>query len=357
MEIQNSYIYNINKSNKVENGIRKFEWYQNEAEWEKEYVSEANGLKNKIYIDPDSSEAQCIPFYEALVGFLNKQEEQIKNLNGKYKYCFNAVRPYGIEVREIMGSRYGIEQISGPLFYLKSDQLGFSAPSSKNNHPYDIYIERSEDKKSAVSKVASWVYWARGIGGSFLWPMEQNGCGDWIENPSINKARGGANPFTKDKKYQGNGYDRYWIEDRVDITLLEVKRVLDYISHSEIAGSILWSNCLPQTNLMKWLRHFGTFEKYVEFFCFQDFVAADSGNMPIDIVNSKLSLEDKKQKKEAVSKEKDYKNRKDQSIFNLNSGELEQMLENVNIMIKKRSNAMKALILKKNATEEPESLS
>lgn len=336
MNINGSFIY---KTRNVNDKKFLYTWYDDEKEWQKDYVGDEE-MNDSVYIDPDSEKSKCIPFYEALTAFLNAREEQVKGLNGQYTYKFNETKPYGIEVREIIKLRDGREEIAGPIFYLKSDQFGFSAPKNGGKYPYDIYINRSKDKESAKEKVADWVYYSRSLGGSFLWPMEPDGRGGWFENPSINTARGGANPFNKKGEYQGGGYDRYWIEDRVDLTLFEIKRVLDYISTTNLESSILWNCCLPETNLMKWLKHFGTYEKYVEYFCFSPFVDTEKGYVPIDIVESNIE----EQMKEILGDEKDIVNkRKEKSIFHpeMSVEKLEKMFNNVIKMIQERTELMK----------------
>ena len=299
-------------------------FYKDEQEWEKIYT-EGDKINYSKYKDPD---ANCLQFYEDLAMFLNVQECKVGGLNGIYIYRANRSYPYSIEVIKMLNGKK-----SKPIFYLKSDQFGFSAPSDKyNEHPYDTYLRLSEDKEK-FKKVAKWLYFSRGIGGSFLWPMEINKNGKLNKNPRINTDRGGSNPYNKDRSYN-NRYNRYWIEDRVDLTLLEIKRVLDYSSDEKISGSILWNCCLPETNLMKWLKHFGTFERYVKFFCFDSFV--NDKNIPIDITSCK---EDS-----ILSMDKNLSKREEHSIYRLNSKVLDNMFEKLVFKIRQRSKDMKEKI-------------
>lgn len=302
------------------------DFYNRECEWEEIYTK-GDKINYSKYKDPDEN---CLQFYEDLTSFLNVQEKRIKGLNKSYTYKVSKKHLYCIEVRQ----KHKVEnKINNPIFYLKSDQFGFSAPSDKyNEHPYDTYLRISEDKEK-FKKVAKWLYCSRGIGGSFLWPMEINRNGKLNKNPRINTDRGGSNPYNKDGSYN-NRYNRYWIEDRVDLTLLEIKRVLDYSSDEKISGSILWNCCLPETNLMKWLKHFGTFERYVKFFCFDSFV--NDKNIPIDITSCK---EDS-----ILSMDKNLSKREEHSIYRLNSEVLDNMFEKLGFKIRQRSKDMKEKI-------------
>lgn len=301
-------------------------FYNDEKEWEKAYIN-GDKIKYSEYKDPD---VKCLQFYEDLAKFLNVQENTIKGLNKSYTYKVSQNHLYCIEVSQKLKAG---NKISDSIFYLKSDQFGFSAPSDKyNEHPYDTYLRLSEDKEK-FKKVAKWLYFSRGIGGSFLWPMEINKKGKLNKNPRINTDRGGSNPYNKDKIYN-NRYNRYWIEDRVDLTLLEIKRVLDYSSDEKISDSILWKCCLPETNLMKWLKHFGTFERYVKFFCFDSFV--NDKNIPFDITSSEEDT--------ILSMDKNLTKREEHSIYSLNSEVLDNMFEKLEFKIIQRSNDMKEKI-------------
>ena len=88
------------------------------------------------------------------------------------------------------------------------------------------------------------------------------------------------------------------IEDRVDLTLYEIKKYyvykedkknnLDFESDkfklsTYMFGEDIW--------LEDWLNLFGSFERYVDFLCFQPFVVKDENEKywPIDIIESDLS--------------------------------------------------------------------
>lgn len=258
---------------KPQNG-KDLQYYKNEEDW----------IDKGVYLDPDVEGSCSIEFYNNLTKFLNTQEKDFSDkLEEEYIYSFNETKPYGIEVREKIQ-----EKISGPIFYLKSDQFGFSAPSNKYEHPYDTY-KRLAKAKDRDKKVKHWLYVTRSLGGSFLWPMESDGKGGYIENPLYNVKRGGT------KSSAGTRYEsNYYIEDRVDLTLYEIKQVMDYIGsdHTELQGNILWNCCLPETNMIKWLRHFRNFKTYVEFFKFDDFVNKNKKYIPYDITDKEKSVLD-----------------------------------------------------------------
>lgn len=352
-----------NKSYLVRSDYSLYEKY---GKWKEDYIEFLdllnNGDKTKIlnhegwvvvkkagigpYRDPDIEDSRSYEFYEKLTKFLNIQENSPEyQLEGKYTYKFNYTKPYGIEVREKSNDpRDKNKEIeSGPLFYLKSDQFGFSRPSTEHKHPYDSYLEKTlkeaENKEAdikekeindAKNNVAKWLYETRGLGGSFLWPMEQKTCGGWDSNPKYNTERGG----TKFRK--GGSY----IEDRVDLTLLEIKQVMDYIgfNHPELEGNILWNCCLPETNMIKWLRHFMNFETYVEFFKFNDFVGEKF--IPYDITTkTKTYVSGKRSRTIWTGEDKD----------DMDKEQLGNMFNNVAKRIKKRSKEMEDIV---NETEE-----
>lgn len=256
--------------------------YEDIGEWKKEYkeflkeyekflcdkkddeIKDNWGNGIDPYRDPDSN---CFEFYKDLAAFLNEQEK--KYIKQEKLYHYEAWgKPFGIKVTDNKGKLQ---------FYLKSDQFGFSAPKD-NKYPYDSYLQKSSYSETSKENVAKWLYKTRSLGGSFLWPMEPDGKGGYQENPQYNNTRGGT------KHSAGN--PKYYIEDRVDLTLLEIKQVMDYIGsdHPELQGNILWNCCLPETNMVRWLKHFKTFETYVKFFKLDIFV--DKDYIPFDIVKA-----------------------------------------------------------------------
>ncbi len=260
------------------------------------------------YSDPDSFDLEKKVrnndwFYEDLCKFLNCQF-------GYDIYFFkdNFIK-YG-----------GEDKYYGEKFY--PDQFGFSAPCTNLNHIYDRYLILSQkygkNKDEAIEKVINWVIGSRTIGGAFIWPKTMN------RRISYNCCRG-----------------KFYIEDRVDLTLLEIKHYLEGTSKKE--------DILPnRIDEIKWLDYFkkldpsNPFKKYVDTFCFNSFV--DKNYMPYDILKSDFA-----DKKKIVIKEDKTLYNKENSIYKIEELEIvERMLNNVNILIEKRSKQILKEINKKN---------
>ena len=264
--------------------------------WEK--WSESSGWGP--YEDPDllySKNRRINPkFYSDLCDFLNLKEE-----GGKYTYTDND---------KYINYKDAVK--------LVSDQLGFSAPSLELKHPYDRYLimckSEGKNKDEAINKVVNWVMESRTIGGSFLWPKDV-----W---QGYNRARGGS------KNMKGGSY----IEDRVDLTLCEIKHYLNEEGNYE-EENILYNYIEKDAMAKKWIKSFGDFKGYVDYFCFDPFVDKEKGYMPYDIVSNK---------KDCINDESErvYRDRKNNSIFYLSADDLETMFQNVNYMIKERSKMM-----------------
>lgn len=284
-----------------------------------DYIDQQETFKTKHhknpqgpYVDPDmmarSGERagkRINPlFYSDLCAFLNRQEKQ----------KFYTFTDSDLTIR----SKLGIELIS--------DQFGFSAPGSFK-HPYDVYLikckEEGRDKDGAIRNVIKWVTESRTLGGSFLWPKNIWRDGKW----GYNSARGGPN------NPNSRSYPRFYIEDRVDLTLCEIKH---YLNNENQTGDIL-PGCIKSSKEEKWLRDFKDFAGYVKYFCFEPFVDQNNSYLPYDIVKSDL-FNGKKVCLDETSP--DYKNREEGSIYLLSSDELEKMFNNVNIMLKERSSLM-----------------
>lgn len=238
-------------------------------DWKKKYIScfkecydSSNNQLNVrlVYCDPDQTYEKKFNhhFFEQLERFLKNRENELEGkLNGKFDYKF--VEGQGIEVSET--DRNGEKNT---LFYLRSDQLGFSAPSNVKTHPYDLYIMKSDDKTKAIEQVANWIVGSRTIGGSFLWPRPFY--------DKYNKSRGGR--ITSNRKY--------YIQDRVDLTLWEI-----YYWYNDKNKSTIMTRCDDdKSNLSLWLTHFKNFSTYIEFFCFKDFVKELNKQLyPTDIIS------------------------------------------------------------------------
>ncbi len=241
------------------------EW---KTEYKKDIVENAQDIK-RLYCDPDTSyiEGKNHQFFHQLVLFLEKMEKEMSNeLQGTFHYEF--VENEGIKV---WGTDKDGNEISE--FYLRSDQLGFSAPSNMKSHPYDLYIMKSDDKNNAIDKVTEWITTSRTIGGSFLWPTPF-----YFD---YNPARGGK--ITSDRSH--------YIQDRVDLTLWELKYWYEKTDKNTIINVV---NKDHNSNLDIWLEHFTNFKTYIRFFHFEEFVMKqDEEIIPINILNGGITCEPK----------------------------------------------------------------
>lgn len=323
-------------------------YYKNLKEWNDDYIPFLKHVFSETekdvywradpYNDPDSKKTKSEEFYRTMTIFLNAQEKsfQEKNLlTGKFIYSFDILSYPYIEVKEA-----DEEEKHSPLFYLKSDQFGFSAPSEEKSHPYDTYILQSilngKNIDNAIENVARWVYESRTIGGSFLWPLEVDQEGKFIESPSYNTTRGGS--------CKGGTN----IEDRVDLTLLEIMMVLEERKNDKV---IL--NTYYEKNMKKWLNHFKTFDIYASFFCFDGIFSNACAKEKIkekgliNIIDSDIEKNDYIELlEEDIGERKIYEVHRgpNKSELLLSYEELEKMLKNVNLLINKRTEKMENII-------------
>lgn len=220
---------------------KEIEIEKNKA-WEK--LREKKIAYYNIYMDPDKKES--IDFYNDLSDFLNAAScEHRKDLLFKAN---------GLSKKGIMVYR---KKDKKEYFTIQSDQLGFSAVPwiyFSTKYPLSRYFEMQKNKEAAQF-LAKYVLTTRTLGGSFLWPETLH--------EQYNKYRGIRN----------------YIEDRVDLTLLEIKhyfeyRELDDKKNFKYSGDILfryYDNLDAQT----WFGFFDSFEDYVDFFLFNGFVDKD----------------------------------------------------------------------------------
>lgn len=324
-----------------------YKTYENKGDAEKEYnklVSElgSNGkmIKNKsersykLYIDPDGKENT--DFYSALSNFLNAS--RISRKNNKILSFEANEAPYGM-ITVYYKDKYGNKQ----HFTVHSDQFGFSAVPCiyfRKNYPLSRYLEMQKNKldkqknksdkqknksdQDAIAEfLANYVYTTRTIGGSFLWPETLH---------------------EQYNKHRGNGS---YIEDRVDLTLLEIKhyfeyRELDDKKNFKYSGDILfryYDNLDTQT----WFGFFDSFEDYVDFFLFNGFVDKDEQTneyTPINILTGEPF-------------EKGYLNSETNTLKDIkDEKQLKAMLERVRDMVKTRSEDMEKLIAKYKQTND-----
>lgn len=291
-------------------------------EWKKAYVKsfttsyvselqKPNSVR-ALYCDPDTTYKKGFNhhFFEQLVKFLNKRECRLKDkVEGEYEYTFEEDK--GIKVED---------KKNNDIFYLKSDQLGFSAPINEKVYPYDLYLMKSEATKVEREQVADWIIASRTIGGSFLWPEEFY--------KKYNLSRGG----------KINSKNRFYIQDRVDLTLWEI-----YYWYNKNKISTIMTRVRDEQakeDLKKWLSHFKDFETYIEFFCFETFVSKEKSTKsvnlrPINILTSK---------NEEPKWGEQGENPKIEITSDLEFTTIEEMLKGLNEKILNRSKKMEQII-------------
>ena len=279
-----------------------------------EIIKDKSESSNKLYIDPDKKENE--EFYRELSNFLNAS--RISRKNNKILSFEANEAPYGM-ITVYYKDKYGNKQ----HFTVHSDQFGFSAVPCiyfRKNYPLSRYLEMQKNKSDkdpdAVAEfLANYVYTTRTLGGSFLWPET------WWKD--YNKSRGNGN----------------YIEDRVDLTLLEIKHYFEYRDLDDkkkfkYSGDILfryYDNLDAQT----WFGFFDSFEDYVDFFMFNDFVDKDKQTKeytPINILTGEAF-------------ETDYPGYKKDTLKEIeDEKQLKEMLERVRDMVEKRTKKMEDLI-------------
>ena len=172
-----------------------------------------------------------------------------------------------------------------------------------------------QKNKEAAQFLAEYVLTTRTLGGSFLWPKSL--CSTY------NKSRG----------------IRSYIEDRVDLTLLEIKHIYEIRKWEKLlpyGGDILFQSC-KNNDAQTWFGFFKSFEDYVDFFEFNDFVENISKTskkeyIPINILTGKAF-------------ETDYPRRQTNVLKKIeDEKQLKEMLERVRDMVEKRTKKMEDLI-------------
>lgn len=230
-----------------------------------EIIKDKSESSNKLYIDPDKKENE--EFYRELSNFLNAANSHRKN-----KLSFVAYETPD----EMISVYYNKDKKDEKKYFsLHSDQLGFSAVPwiyFRKNYPLSRYLEMQKNKldrqknksdQDAIAEfLANYVYTTRTLGGSFLWPES------WYKAYNMNRGNGKNNK--SDNKDNNKDNNIGYIEDRVDLTLLEIKhyfeyRELDDKKNFKYSGDILfryYDNLDAQT----WFGFFDSFEDYVDFF-------------------------------------------------------------------------------------------
>lgn len=288
---------------------KEIEIEKNKA-WEK--LREKKIAYYNIYMNPDKKES--IDFYNDLSDFLNAAScEHRKDLLFKAN---------GLSKKGIMVYR---KKDKKEYFTIQSDQLGFSAVPwiyFSTKYPLSRYFEMQKNEEAAKF-LTDYVLATRTLGGSFLWPESLY--------KDYNPGRGRAK-----------------IEDRVDLTLLEIKhyfeyRELDDKKKFKYSGDILFSR-YKFLDTQTWFGFFDSFEDYVDFFLFNGFVKEINKNgkkeyMPINILTGDPF-------------EKDYLNYEKDVLKVLEEDKLKAMLDLVMRKVKTRSEDMEKLIAKYDQTND-----
>lgn len=294
-------------------------------------VNDESKNRYKIYNDPDKKEN--VDFYNDLSDFLNAAScEHRKDLLFKAN---------GLSKKGIMVYR---KKDKKEYFTIQSDQLGFSADTwiyFSTKYPLSRYLEMQKNKldklknKSDIDVVADfltkYVYTTRTIGGSFLWPES------WYKAYNMNRGNGKNNK--SDNKDNNKDNNIGYIEDRVDLTLLEIKHIYEFRKLEKLlpyGGDILFQE-YKNNDAQTWFGFFDSFEDYVDFFMFNDFVknigtSLEKEYMPINILTGEAF-------------ETDYPGYKKDTLKEIeDEKQLKEMLERVMDMVEKRTKKMEDLI-------------
>ena len=261
-----------------------------------EYLMDHENKKSP-YIDIDSVDGKnplCPSYYEDLSLFL-----QI-SLQSKDKNTM-VIAPEKQSDKEYVDDRKIAMIKNSQPFLLTSDTFGFSGGgetvicsdpkmNNKGYYPYGSLFELSRginvnEKKKICSFISKCINDTRTLGGAFVWPVNM------IWN---NEKWKGSSRTSQYNFRRGTGC---YIEDRVDLTLLEIYHYVDKKSKTDYFN--IWKEdilkaCLNSQDiwLEDWLDSFDSFKEYVELLMFHPFVVNiddKSDYLPIDIINSKIS--------------------------------------------------------------------
>lgn len=235
-------------------------------------------LIKKEYKDPDSFKRDLYnaEFYKQLHDGLNKLQNDIFTIEQSPKN----IDDFGIFMKD-------------NKVQLKSDQFGFSvldSDSSNGFYPYDAYLCLLDNNRldKGIKKVKKWIEETRKPGGSFLWPIEKK---DKKCNPEYNKKRGG--------KCNSKNSRHNYIQDRVDLTLYEIKEFYDNLNgdkKNNKKNNILFQCVENNPNLNNFLKRYKTFSNFSDLFGFTgNFVVKENGCYRIiDIFRSNLKRKKKR---------------------------------------------------------------
>lgn len=264
-------------------------------------ISEAKKSKG-YYIDPDVCRyVGKTEYYSWLTKFLNCREPKRESTD-KYLYI-PPKKAMGI-CKEDKKNKYiddykiVVVKNDEVLFRLTSDQFGFSAVESiyvteakMKKYPLSRMVllsrnETDEQEEEIRKQLIEYVENSRTLGGAFVWPtFKKNRQGRYNAPRGVNS----------------------YIEDRVDLTLLEIKHALDgEYDKDNFSSDILYNEYKKDDGIMKtWLKHFGTFDNYIDFFMLEPFVAEVNGQkIPVDIISGEPLNIDKVGKLQQLNLEK-----------------------------------------------------
>lgn len=306
----------------------------NKAEYSK-YL-ERTQPRSDQYIDPDGTyKDRDSVFYNGLVNFLMAREKPDAAWSySVHSYTAGNECPAGIWV----------ERHSEPVLYLRSDQLGFSAPHglpeksrtwNQRKFPYAAVLSLGGE----ADFVADCIWDVRTLGGSFLWPLTYGR--NWRSWYNIYR---GANSY---------------IEDSVDLTLYEIKSFYDLVEKKpDMSNEMLCKQLTDERYLLlrysdkmkicEWLKHFNDFKGYIDELCFQPFV--DDQYQIIDIAKAELTMDEMDKygftdDAPVLSRESVDDYRRSKRIASIKDRKrLEQVLNNVRIMTVRRTNEMEKVI-------------
>ncbi len=274
---------------------------QNQQSWDKvysEYLKNAKLPDNKKnssgYIDIDSvytCRVKVPEYYKDLTDFLNKQNKTIFKEEAKFFWKpdeKSKKRPEKLTIHTLDNVKNNLGEM-----YLTSDTFAFSEPKPltleewKGTHPLGAYLNLNQqsdsDYSEAVKKVAQYIYDTRTIGGAFIWPKVEVRRSNGVQWKSI---------YNQNRGVMVKNLGSY-INDRVDLTLQEIKMFYYYLkknpeddnktirSMNENGYVLLKGD--DSNAICQWLKYFGSFEQYVDFFCFKGNFVDDEYN-PVNVI-------------------------------------------------------------------------
>lgn len=318
-----------------------------------DYILKA-GKSEGYYIDPDAcADVKKTEYYNLLTKFLNCREQENGSAD-KFKYIppKKAKNTCEEDKKNKYIDDYKIVVLKNDevLFRLTSDQFGFSAAEriyeTKENmkkYPLSRMIllshDKTEEQKEEIRKqLIEYVKNTRTLGGTFVWPIPRKG----YRTSEYNKRRGVGS----------------YIEDRVDLTLWEVKCFYQiynklsektYDAFREKYDKEYESNQLfhygekikdEYQAMYEFLAHFRTFDNYIEFFMLEPFVEDVEGQkIPIDIISGEpLDISEVEKYKEQ------YRTDKVGKLQQLNLEKLQKVVIRVEEMIIQRTQCIEQVI-------------